>query len=404
MVVLAALIARELGGGRAARVLAALGAATSLVLLGANWLFQTVTFDQLIWMSTFWVTARLLRTRDPRLWPAIGLLVGVGLETKYTVVALAAGLFLGTLLTPIRRQLLTPWPWIAVAIAALIFLPNLVWQAGHGWASVEYTLNHKSDQSLDFSPERFLLEQLALVGPIALPLWIAGLAWLLRSPERRMLGIVAAVPFLIYLFAGKSYYVGPLHPFLIAAGACALEEWTTVRRQWLLPTAAVALIAQALIVMPLVLPLVPERVMATSFLGSSRKDFADTVGWHDLVGQVKGVYDSLSPDDRKQAVILTNNYGEAGAINTYGRPLGLPIAVSGQLSHYYWKPASLNGPVIAVGHDPSFLAILFADCEQVATITNPYGLDNEEFGRAISVCRSPRMSLDQLWSRLRAFH
>jgi hypothetical protein len=403
MVVLAALIARELGGGRAARVLAAAGAATSLVLLGANWLFQTVTFDQLVWMSTFWVTARLLRTRDPRLWLAIGVLIGIGLETKYTVIALIAGLLLGTLLTPMRRDLLTPWPWIAVLVAFVIFLPNLLWQIGNDWPSVQYTLNHKSAQSLDFSPLTFLVQQLALIGPVAIPIWIAGLAWLMRSPGRRMLCITAAVAFLIYLFAGKSYYVGPLHPFLIAAGACALEQWTATRRQWLRPAAAVALIAQALILLPIVLPLLPESVMATSFVGSARKDFADTVGWHDLVAQVKGVYDSLGADDRGRAVILTDNYGEAGAINTYGRRLGLPEAHSGQLSHYYWKPTSIDGPVIAVGMDLSFLQTLFADCAQVGTITNSYDLHNEETGKPISVCRNPRFPLDELWNRVKAF-
>ena len=403
MVVLAALIARELGGGRAARLLAALGAATSLVLLGANWLFQTVTFDQLVWMTCLWIAARLLRTGDHWLWIALGALIGIGLETKYTVVALIIGLIAGTLLTPFRRQLLTPWPWIAAAIAFAIFLPNLVWQIGNDWPSVQYTLNHKVTQSSDFSPLSFLANQLALIGPVAIPIWIAGLAWLLRSPTLRMLGIAAAVPFVLYLFVGKDYYVGPLHPFLIAAGACALEAWTANKRRWLRPTAGVALTAQALILLPVALPVLPEAAMAKSKLPAVRKDFADTVGWHDLVGQVAQVYDSLSPPDRSRAAILTDNYGEAGAINTYGPALGLPTAVSGQLTYYYWRPRSFDGPVIAVGLDRSFLETLFATCDQVGTISNSYGLQNEEFGAPIDVCRTRLLSQDELWSRLKAF-
>ncbi len=403
MVVLASMIARELGGGPPARLLAALGAATSLVLLGANWLFQTVTFDQVNWLVALWLAARLLRTGDRRLWVALGVVLGIGLETKYTIVGLIAGLMVGTLFTPLRRQLASPWPWIGAGLALLIFLPNLIWQIGNGWPSVEYTLNHKSAQSVDFSPLTFLAEQLVLIGPLAIPIWIAGLYWLLADSSRRVLGIAALVPFLIYLFAGKSYYVGPLHPFLIAAGACATVEWTQSRWRWVRPAAGFALLAQALVLLPIALPVLPEAAMARSPLPGIRKDFADTVGWHDLVSQVAAIYFGLPADERGRAVILTSNYGEAGAINTYGPPLGLPGAVSGELSYYYWKPASLDGPVIAVGLDQTFLSTLFDSCDQVGSVSNSYRLDNEEFGAPLVVCSGPKLPMEELWPRLKAF-
>ncbi len=403
MVVIAVLIAYELGGGRPARLLAAVGAATSLVLLGANWLFQTVTFDQVVWLTSFWILARLVRTRDRRLWLALGVTLGIGLETKYTVVALIIGIGAGVLATRLRREVATPWPWIAAGIAVVIFLPNLVWQAANDWPSVQYTFNHKSAQSVDFSPITFLTQQLALIGPFAIPVWIAGLWWLLRSPDRRVLGLAAASAFVIYLSAGKSYYVGPLHPFLIAAGACALEEWTATRRRWVRPSAAIGLTIQAGLLLPVALPVLPEAAMARSPLPGIRKDFADTVGWHDLVAQVAAIYDSMSPDERKMAVILANNYGEAGAVNTYGPPVGLPAAVSGELSYYYWKPASLDGPVIAIGFDPAFLRTLFDTCASRGTVTNSYGLHNEEFGAPLTLCRGARFSRDVIWERLKAF-
>ncbi|HEX6489440.1 MAG TPA: glycosyltransferase family 39 protein [Candidatus Dormibacteraeota bacterium] len=403
MVLLAALIARELGGGRTARLLAALAAATSLVLLGANWLFQTVTFDQLVWMGVFFVTARLLRTGDRRLWLALGLLLGAGLETKYTVVGLILGLIAGVAATDLRRHLLTPWPWLAAAIAFVIFLPNLVWQVQNDWPSVQYTFNHKSAQSLDFSPVTFLAEQLALIGPVAIPLWIAGLLWLLRGKRYRALGIAAGFTFVLYVFLGKSYYVGPLHPFLLAAGSCALVEWTATKRQWLLPATASGLVLQALILLPVVLPVLPEPVMARSQLPHLRKDFADTVGWHDLVAQVDSIYRGLGAGDQERAVILTNNYGEAGAINTYGRALGLPPAVTGQLTYYYWRPAAMPGPVIAVGLDRGFLGTLFDGCHAAGAVTNSYGLNNEELGAPLTVCATPKLPLAELWPRLKAF-
>lgn len=403
MVVLPALIARELGGGRSARLLAAAGAATSLVLLGANWLFQTVTFDQLVWLTCLWLMARLIRTGDRRLWPALGVAAGVGLETKYTVVALVVGLALGTLLSPLRRDLASPWPWAGAAIALLIFLPNLLWQVANAWPSVEYTLNHKSAQSVDFSPLTFLSDQLALIGPVAIPVWGAGMYWLWRERSRRALGIAAAFPVVLYLFAGKSYYIGPLHPFLIAAGACAIEEWTATRRTWVPRAVGVALALQALVLLPLALPLLPESTMATSSLAAARKDFADTVGWHDLVAQVAAIYSGMPPSERRSVVILTDNYGEAGALNTYGPRYGLPVAYSGELSYYYWRPVALDGPVIAVGIDPTFLATLFRTCSPAGTVTNSYGLDNEEHGAPLTVCTQPRYPLTELWPRLRAF-
>ncbi|HEY1456445.1 MAG TPA: glycosyltransferase family 39 protein [Candidatus Dormibacteraeota bacterium] len=403
MVALAALIARELGGGRPARLLAALGAATSLVLLGANWLFQTVTFDQVVWLTTLWLFARLVRTEDRRLWLALGAALGVGLETKYTVIGLIAGLVLATLLTPLRRHLASPWPWLGAGVALLMFAPNLAWQAANGWASVEYTLNHKSAQSVDFSPLTFLGDQLALIGPLAIPVWIGGLYWLLASPVRRALGIAVLAPFVIYLFAGKGYYIGPLHPFLIAAGACAIEAWTAHRRRWLRPATAVALTAQAVVLLPIALPVVPEATMARSSLPGIRKDFADAVGWHDLVRQVAAIYHALPPDERTTAIVLTDNYGEAGAINTYGPAAGLPHAYSGELTYYYWRPSAIDGPVITVGVDPAFLATLFATCTPEGTVTNSYGLHNEEWGAPLALCRQPLLPLDRLWPELKAF-
>jgi hypothetical protein len=143
--------------------------------------------------------------------------------------------------------------------------------------------------------------------------------------------------------------------------------------------------------------------MATSSVASLRKDFADTVGWHDLVAQVAAIYKGLPADQRAHAVLLTDNYGEAGAINTYGPAAGLPEAYTGQLSYYYWRPPSLDGPVIGVGIDSAFLATLFANCTQVGSITNSYGLHNEEFGKPLTVCDTPRYPLDELWPKLRAF-
>lgn len=402
MVVLASLIARELGGGRAARILAAIAAAASPVLLGANWLFETVTFDQVCWLVCLWLTARLVRTGDHRLWLALGVGLGVGLETKYTIVALIAGLVVAVAVTPLRRHLRTPWPWVGLAIAGIIFLPNLVWQVEAGWPSVGYTFNHHAAQASDFAPLSYLLEQLALIGLLAIPLWLAGWYWLF-SGERRALGIAVLVPFVIFLFAGKGYYIGPVHPFLLAAGACSLEAWTSRRRRLVFRSIAVALGVQSLVLLPIALPILPEAVMARSSLPSIRNDFADTVGWPDLVAEVATAYDRVPQTMRSGVVILTGNYGEAGAIDTFGPALGLPAAVSGELTYYYWGPAHMTGPVLTVGIDLGFLSSLFEGCSAVGTVSNAYDLHNQEFGDPIVLCARARMPLDELWPQLKDF-
>ncbi len=402
MVVLTAQIARELGGGRTARVLAAIGAAASPVLLGANWLFETVTFDQLMWLTCLWLTARIARTKDRRLWLALGAAAGVGLETKYTILALLAALAIAIGVTPLRRHLRTPWPWLGLALTVLIVLPNLIWQVANEWPSIAFTFNHHAAQSNDFAPLTVLADQLALIGPLAIPVWLAGWYWL-GSGSRRAIGVAALLAFVVYLFVGKDYYVGPLHPVLLAAGVCALEAWTRQRARWLRPATAGALVLQALVLLPIAIPLVPEAVMARSALPSIRTDFAETVGWPDLVAQVATIYHRLPAPQRQRSVILTNNYGEAGAINTYGPPLGLPTAVSGELSYYYWPPASLSGPVIAVGFDARFLSTLFDGCSTAGTVSNAYGLANQEFGSPFVVCQRPKHPLPRLWQLLKRF-
>lgn len=402
MIVLAALIARELGGGRNARILAATGAAASPVLLGANWLFETVTFDQLMWLVCFWVTARLLRTRDRRLWLILGAALGIGLETKYTIVALLVGLAVGVVVSPLRTHLRTPWPWIGLAIALVIALPNVVWQVANSWPSLAYTFNHHAAQAGDFAPLKFLSDQIALIGPVAIPIWLIGFRWLLIG-RARSLGVAALVVFVIFLFAGKGYYIGPLHPLLVTAGACAIEVWTRRRAHWVRPATAIALVMQAVVLLPIAIPALPESVMARSTLPSIRTDFADTVGWRNLVAQVDAVYKRIPEPERATTVIVTNNYGEAGAINTYGPSLGLPTAVSGELTYYYWRPNQLGSSVVAVGLDAAFLSTLFDGCSTVATISNTYDLQNQESGAPIAVCERPKISLDQLWPHLKSF-
>ncbi len=399
VVVLAALIARDLGGGRRAQALAALAVVISPMFLGGNFLFETVSFDQLAWALLLWLVVSLLAGRDLRLWLVAGLVLGIGLETKYTVAGLAVALAAGLLLTPARRHLATRWPWLGAALAVVLLVPNLWWQAGHGWDSVAYTLHHRGATD---GPVGYWLQQVFLVQPLLLPLVVAGALWLWRSGTFRALAWTAILVELLFFAAGgKSYYPAPVFPLLYAAGAVWLERSVgsrLLRWAWM-AVAAVTTLALT----PIALPVLPADVMARSpGLLSSRPDFAEMYGWPDLAREVAAVYASLPPSDRRGAMILATNYGEAGAFDLYGPGLGLPPVVSPHLTYYYWAPARMSPDVvIAVGYRRQHLEQVFADVTQVGTTGNSYGVHNQEAGRPIFVCRQPLRPLWQVWPSLK---
>ena len=397
VIVVAALIARELGGNRLAQGLAGLAVLISPLYVGANILFQTVTFDQLIWAVVLLIFVRLLRGAHPWEWLLLGLVFGIGLETKYTVIGLGIAMFIALLTTRARRQLATPWPWLGVGIAILLFLPNLSWQIGHGWDSVAYTVEHRGNTD---GPVFYVVQQLLTVGPQLLPIVVMGVWWLWKDGRLRAAAVtIIAVELFFFLVGGKAYYPAPVYPLAYAAGAIWFVD--VVHWRWIRRAAVAVAVAITVVLLPLGLPILPAKAMADSGIWKARKDFADMYGWPDLVKQVTTVYQRLPLADRGSVMILASNYGEAGALDFYGR--GLPPVVSAHLTYYYWAPAHMApSTVIVVGYPRQKVATLFGDILQAATITNSYGLHNEEYGKAIWVCRSPFQALDQAWPRLKA--
>jgi 4-amino-4-deoxy-L-arabinose transferase-like glycosyltransferase len=410
IVVLGGLIARELGGGRFAQILAAWVVLLSPMFLGGNSMLQTVTFDQLVWAICMYLVARLLaRGGSPRSWLAIGVVLGIGVETKYTILVLSAGLAVGLVLTRQRRWLATPWPWLAALIAAAMLAPNLVWQIAHGWPTIEFLGNHDAAMAAENPPTRFLSEQLLLIGLPAVPLWIAGLVHLLRSQRFRMLGFAAVTVLVVLLLQrAKSYYAGPIYPLLLAAGAVSFERWIGAwanadRRRVLIRWLVGALAVFSVVAVPIALPVLPVKTMVGLHLDEARTDYAEMVGWPELVGAVAAAYHSLPADERGAAGILGANYGEAGAVDWFGPRLGLPSAVSGHDTFWFWRPRHQPaGPLITVGYQAQDLQSLCGNLHQLGTVSNSAGADNEERGGPIFVCRNLRSPLYS-WPAFRRF-
>jgi 4-amino-4-deoxy-L-arabinose transferase-like glycosyltransferase len=397
IIVVAALIARELGGNRVAQTLAALAALISPMFVGANILYQTVSFDQLVWAVASLLFVRLLRGAHPREWLLVGLVFGIGLETKYTVIGLGIAILVGLLATKSRWHLASPWPWLGFGIAILLLVPNLVWQVGHHWDSVAYTLEHRGNTD---GPVAYVVQQLLLAGPQLLPIVVMGVWWLWHDERFKAAAVmIIAVELLFFLVGGKAYYPAPIYPLAYAAGSIWFVE--VVRHRWIRRVAVSVAVAITLVLLPIGLPILPAKAMADSGIWKARKDFADMYGWPDLVDQVTTVYQRLPLSDRSSVMILASNYGEAGALDLYGH--GLPTVVSAHLTYYYWAPAHMSpSTVIVVGYSRGYLATIFGDIQEAGTITNSYGLHNEEYGKAIWICRSPLVPLDQAWPRLKA--
>jgi hypothetical protein len=273
-------------------------------------------------------------------------------------------------------------------------------RAGHGWDSVAYTVSHRGHTD---GPTAFWLQQFVLIQPLLLPLAVAGTVWLWRSGTFRALAWTAVLVELLFFAAGgKSYYPAPVIALLFAAGAVWLERSVgsaVLRWAWLAGTVAVTAVLSLVL-----LPVLPADAMARRpDLLRSNPVLAEMYGWPDFARHVAAAAGTLSPADRRDAMVLASNYGEAGALDLYGPALGVPPVVSPHLTNYWWAPARMDpGVVIAVGYERRDLEPLFADVTQVGTTGNAYGVDNQEAGRPIFVCRSPRRPLWRSWPSLKA--
>lgn len=399
------LMARQLGGRRGAQLLTVF--ALLPVAIGAGMLMQYVAFDYLCWVLTAYFVVGLLTSGDPRWWLAIGAAIGCGMEAKYTMGFLALGVVAGTLLTDARRYLRSKWLWMGVAVSILLFLPNLVWQARHGFVSFDFLSHiHARDIRLgrtkDFLPDQF---KLTLLGA---PLWIVGLWVCLFSREGkrfRLLGWMYVVPLLLFVAAkGRGYYLQPAYPMLYAAGAVWGE-----RRVQLLPrtwkgavrTAAwLALAADIVLVGALFLPIAPVGSPWFHWASSINGDLREEIGWPELVREVARIRNSLPLQDRNHLGILGTNYGEAGAVNLYGPKYGLLRAISGVNSFWYRGYGEPPPQVLIVlGLNQREMQRHFQSCELAGHTPRIDDIRNEETEDHpdIFVCRGLKQSWPEFW-------
>jgi len=431
VVILAAMMARKLGGGRFAQLLAALAVALSPVVLGnAGRNFSMNAFDLLFWALAAYVVLVILREERPQLWPWFGLIAGLGLLNKYSMGFFVIGLVGGLLLTSQRKHLLSRHFWIGAGIALFVFLPHILWEVAHDFPSLEFMRRAAGEKNVNLAFTEFLSGQFMQTGLGQSLLWLGGLfLFFFKGPAKslRPFGWCYLIVFGIMMLShAKVYYLTPIYTLYIAAGAYGLATLEAVRiRRILQPVLTVLIVLLSLTAMPFAIPVlkVEDFVRWSQMLGMTPKPeehnnlaelpqyYADMFGWEEMVAQVAGIYGRLSPEEKQHCVIYVRNYGEAGAIDVLGRSYGLPRALCAHNNYWYWKPDTvIFSTAIVFGASrtlESNLADLqgpgrFDQAELAATTNSRYAMPFEN-GRQIFLCRGPHFTFEQIWRHEKNF-
>jgi hypothetical protein len=414
-------LVQEWGGGRFAQILTAIVVALTPVLCAFGEKGGPDMVGLWLWPLAALYVSRLIDGADSRWWLAVGACLGVACEAKYSVIFFGIALVAGVALTSARRIFATPWFAAGMALAAIIVLPNFLWQAMHGFPMWELLRNAQiTGKNVVLSPAQYVVQQVFITNPLLAPLWIVGLVCAFLNAKLRWVGwtYVLLVAVMIALH-GKHYYPADVYPLVIASGALAIEGWTR-GVTWLRPVIAVAAFVFSLWLIPIVEPILPEARAAayqvtlahalhtstaseTSRQVSIGQDFADMHGWPQLVALVAHVYDSLPPSQRKEAAIVANNYGEAAAIDFFGGAYHLPPALSGHNNYWLWGTHGYSGNVVIDVHgDCGAGEHLFRSSLRAATFDAPWVMSFEQH-IPIMICRGIRTPLRVLWPRLKHY-
>jgi hypothetical protein len=422
-VVLVALLARELGGGRTAQRLAALAALVSPVYLGVTDFYSMNAFEPALWAAAALILARIANGADPRAWLLLGLVLGLGLLNKISMLWFGVGLAVGLVVTRERRWLATPWPWLAAVLAFALLAPYVLWQLQHGWPLLEFMQNAREQKMVAKSPLAFLTDQLLVMNPVLAPFWAAGLVYYFASQEGRrqqLLGWIWVGAFAVLVASGavRANYLAPAYTPLLAAGGVVFEQLAR-RRDWRwLPAAAAGLfLVGAAAIAPMAVSLLPPArfvayqraigiappVDQTGDLGPMPLHFALRFGWAELRTGVARAVASLSPEEREHAVVLGSWFGDTGMINLYRARDGLPPAIGGHNNYWLWGPGDATGEVlVAIAESDDELREWYADVRQVADVDCSYCLPDVARLR-VYVCRQPRRPIADWWPEVKRY-
>ncbi len=413
LVGLAGVMARELGGKRYAQFLAAAAVAVAPAYLRTGMLYQPVVFDVLGWAALCYLLLRYLNTENRRYLWYFGLVFGLAFLNKYMVGFLLLALVPALLLTPARNVLWKKDTLIAAGLALLVISPNLLWQYVHHFPVVNHMQALRANQLVHVEPGSFLKDQVLMLFTASL-VWVPGLwalASLRRGAYRPLLLLFIGVIVLLLAFQGKAYYTLGIYPVALAGGGVFWEK--NMRNRTMRAALPLAMLALLLPLLPLAIPLYPPAKMAAycQWVGQNLgltdvnrwedgrtyplpQDYADMLGWPELGRAAIAAYRQLPPGT--PVLVYGENYGQAGAVDYFGRLQGLPPAVSFSDTYRLWIPDSISAQALIYINDDLGRDVhnLFADIRPIGSITDSLA---REFGTTVYLCRQPRQDLDQFW-------
>jgi Dolichyl-phosphate-mannose-protein mannosyltransferase len=427
LIVQTAAIARELGGRRYAFLLSAICALIAPQYLSNGSLLGTNCLEPNLWMGCAYFTILAIKRAEPRNWLWFGVVAGLGLQEKYSITVFGLGIVVGLLLTEQRRVFLNKWIWLGGLVAFLIFLPNLLWNISHDWPFVQLIRNIRAEgRDVVLGPLPYFFQQTLLVNPLTAPIWLTGLFALLfsaRLKPYRALGWCYLFCYTVFfVLHSKNYYLAPVYPMLLAAGAVVVEsaingrENAGSRRPWLKPVIAFILLVSGAYLSPVVVPILSPNdflsytkylpfklpVMEHSHARAALPQwYSDQFGWKEIADEAAVAWNLIPPEERHDCAIFAQDYGQAGAIDFFGRRDGLPPALSGHQTWFLWGPRGYSGNCMIVLDDrKEVLERLWEHVEYVGTSAdNPYALEKQI---DVFLCKGAKFgTLAQLWPKVK---
>ena len=427
LIVQTAAIARKLGGRRYALLLSAICALIAPQYLSNGSLLGTNCLEPILWMGCAYFAILAIQRNDPRYWLWFGVVAGIGLEEKYSIALFGLGLVVGLLLTEQRRVFLNKWIWLGGFAALLIFLPNVLWNIKYDWPFLQLIRAIRAEgRDVVLGPFPYFFQQTLLVNPLTAPIWLVGffaLLFSMRLKPYRALGWCYVVCYTaFFVLHGKNYYLAPVYPMLLASGAVVIES--AIHRagnvsphcQGLKLAIVVVLLASGAHLAPVVVPVLsPDDFLAyTKYLpfklpvmehsharAALPQWYSDQFGWKEIVDEAAVAWNRIPAAERPGCGIFAQNYGQAGAIDFFGRRYGLPPALSGHQTYFLWGPRNYSGNCLIVLDDSrEALEGFFERVEYVGkSADNPYALERE---LPVFLCHGPKFgSLAELWPRLK---
>ena len=422
-VLITGLMVRKLGGGMLAVTVACLAVIVAPIHLAMNTVYSMNCYDILLWVLAAYILILIVNENKPKYWIILGLVIGLGLLNKISMIWFVIGLFIAILLTNQRKNLLTRWPYFTAIIAFVLFLPYIIWNFTHNFAHLEFIRNATRWKYASISPVDFISGQFMLLQPVTLPVWLAGLYYFFFSKEGksfRMLGIIYVAAFLILVINihSKPEYLSPAYPMLFAAGAVQIGKisqrnyWV-----WLKYTIPILIVIGGIITAPIALPFLPVKkyiqyskridIAPGSYeakeLGELHQFYADMFGWENMAETVSQVFVSLPLEEKTKTVIFGRNYGEAGAIEYYSRKYDLPAVISSHNNYWIWGYGAEDyKTVIFIGGAQEDYLDFFEEVEQAAMIRCDYCMPYEN-NLPVYICRKLKRPLEEIWNSIKNY-